>query len=155
MKLNGIIIFLLFLTSTIQAQTDDEKMLKNIFDYALEHGQSYEMLDYLSNEIGGRLSGSPEAAAAVEWSRQTMTAYGFDTVYLQEVMVPHWVRGKQETVKIASSGKFGPELLDACALGNSVGTNEEGVLAEVVEVMDFDELKKLGKKKVEGKIVFF
>jgi hypothetical protein len=42
-----------------------------------------------------------------------------------------------------------------CALGGSVGTGPAGLVAEVVEVRDFKELQGLGKKGVEGKIVFF
>lgn len=67
------------------AQNDDEKMIRKIFDEALEKGDSYEMLHYLTKKIGGRLSGSPQAAAAVEWSRQQMLSYGFDNVYLQHI----------------------------------------------------------------------
>src|SRR5688572_1742771 len=72
----------------------DELQIKRIFDQELTHGTSYENLRYLTNKIGHRLSGSPTAAAAVEWSRQVMMAYA-DTVWLQPVMVPHWVRGKK------------------------------------------------------------
>ncbi|UII21911.1 M28 family peptidase [Fulvivirga ligni] len=151
---NFVLILALLGIGSANAQ-DDKEMLKSIFDETLQHGEAYQKLDYLSNEIGGRLSGSPEAAAAVEWSKQTMKAYGFDTVFLQEVMVPHWVRGKKEIVKVTGSDIFGPMELKTCALGNSVGTGDQGVLASVVEVKDFDELKKLGKSGVAGKIVFF
>lgn len=133
----------------------DEDMLKSIFNETLTNGHSYQMLDYLSNEIGGRLSGSPEAAAAVEWSRQKMISLGFDTVFLQEVMVPHWVRGKQEVVKVVNSRRLGTFNLAACALGNSVGTGDLGLVAKIIEVDGIESLKKLGKKNVEGKIVFF
>lgn len=133
----------------------DEAMLKKIFDEALTNGQSYQMLDYLSNEIGGRLSGSPEAAAAVEWSRQEMVRLGFDTVFLQEVMVPHWVRGKKEITRIINSGRLGTVELATCALGNSVGTGDKGVLANVVEVDGIESLNKLESKSVKGKIIFF
>ncbi|GAA0891563.1 M28 family peptidase [Fulvivirga kasyanovii] len=130
-------------------------MLKSIFNETLTNGRSYEMLDYLSNEIGGRLSGSPEAAAAVEWSRQEMMSLGFDTVFLQEVMVPHWVRGEKEVVKVINSDRLGTFDLTACALGNSVGTGDLGVVAKIIEVDGIESLRKLGRKNVEGKIVFF
>lgn len=151
--LTGLLLALLPAYSFCQSQ--DEGMLKAIFNEALVNGQSYEMLDYLSNQIGGRLSGSPEAAAAVEWSRQEMIRHGFDTVFLQEVMVPHWVRGKKEVTRIVNSKKTGTADLKICALGNSVGTGPAGILSSVVEVKDFEELKKIGTKQVEGKIVFF
>jgi len=131
-----------------------EEQIKEIYDAALMNGQSYEMLEFLSNSIGGRLSGSPEAAAAVEFTRQKMIEFGFDTVFLQPVMVPHWVRGKQEIGRIIS-GKSGSIDVNVCALGNSVGTGSAGVSSTIIEVHDFEELEKLGKSKIEGNIVFF
>lgn len=138
-----------------EAQSTDEQFIRLIYDEALAKGQSYEMLEHLCTKIGPRLSGSPGAAAAVEWSRQVMQAYGFDSVWLQPVLVPHWVRGKKEIGRIVNSKKLGSEAVNICALGGSVGTGAGGVLANVVEVKTWDELKLLGEKGVKGKIVFF
>ncbi|MEM1137857.1 MAG: M20/M25/M40 family metallo-hydrolase, partial [Bacteroidota bacterium] len=148
------ILFFFYQPLSIIAQ-DDEATIKKIFDEVLSNDFCYENLRYLTNEIGGRLSGSPQAASAVEWAKQVMEAYAFDTVFLQEVMVPHWVRGEKEIGRIVDSKKMGSLPVSICALGNSVGTGASGVLANVVEVKDFDELKALGKSNVEGKIVFF
>jgi hypothetical protein len=109
----------------------------------------------MSKKIGARLSGSPEAAAAVEYTRQIMDTLGLDRVYLQEVMVPHWVRGEKEFATIVNSKKLGTRQVNVCALGNSVGTGPAGVSGGIVEVKSFEELAKLGKKAVSGKIVFF
>jgi len=87
------IFFSLMISLTGFSQTADETTIKQIFDQALRQGQSYKMLHDLSVNIGPRLSGSPGAAAAVEWSRHVMEDYGFDSVWLQPVMVPHWIRG--------------------------------------------------------------
>ncbi len=130
-------------------------MIRAIYDEALVNGQSYSMLEYLCLNIGHRLSGSPSAAAAVEWTRQKMESYGFDTVYLQPVMVPHWVRGKKEIVRVTNSPSLGNLELHSIAIGNSVGTGPGGVHAEIVEVKDFDELNALGENGVKDKIVFF
>lgn len=130
-------------------------MVRAIFDEALERGESYEMLHYLTKNIGGRLAGSPQAAAAVEWTRQKMMALGFDTVYLQPVMVPHWVRGEKEVGRIVNSKKIGSMEVKVTSLGNAVGTGPGGTVAEVVEVKDFQELAALGEEGVKGKIVFF
>jgi hypothetical protein len=146
---------LLFTNLILKAQSTDEQFIRKIYDEALGKGQSYEMLEHLCTKIGPRLSGSPGAAAAVEWSRQVMHAYGFDSVWLQPVMVPHWVRGKKEIGRIVNSKKLGSEAVNICALGGSVGTGASGVLANVVEVKTWDELKQLGEKGVKGKIVFF
>ncbi|OEK06546.1 M28 family peptidase [Roseivirga misakiensis] len=153
---NLIILLALLFSSTLSAQqAQDAAQIRKIFDEALEKGESYEMLRYLTKNIGGRLSGSPQAAAAVEWSRQQMIAYGFDTVFLQPVMVPHWVRGKKEIARVVNSKKLGTVPMDVVALGNSVGTGPKGVVGEIIEVQDFQELAKLGRAKIEGKIVFF
>ena len=147
---------LLFLTFFIPlfSTAQHEEQIKKIYDEALTRGRVYEDLRVLCKEIGNRLSGSPEVAAAVEYTKQLMESYGFDTVYLQPVMVPHWVRGKKEIVRAINSDKHGTFEMNALALGNSVGTGPEGVLAEVIEVSGIAEVNKLGKK-VEGKIVFY
>jgi hypothetical protein len=147
------ILTMLLLVQFVTAQSDEE-MLKKIYTKALVEGKSYEMLEFLSTEIGHRLSGSPQAAAAVEWTRQVMKSYGFDTVFLQPVMVPHWVRGNVEIGKIVES-KIGTKEVNICALGNSIGTGAGGIRAGVIEVKDFSELETLGTKNIEGKIVFF
>ncbi len=145
---------LIFLLLPVLSFGQHKETIKKIYDEALTSGHAYDNLRYLCKEIGNRLSGSPQAAAAVEYTRQLMESYGFDTVYLQPVMVPHWVRGKKEVVRITNSAKHGTFDLNALALGNSVGTGPDGVLAEVVEVSGLDEVNELGKK-VEGKIVFY
>lgn len=148
---------LLFLAAFITsvAQSGDEFTIRKIYDKALAEGQSYQMLDYLSNKIGARLSGSPGAAAAVEWSRHVMENYGFDSVWLQPVMVPHWVRGQKEIGRVINSKKMGTVDLSVCALGGSVGTSPEGLSASIVEVKNFEELASLGTNQVKGKFVFF
>lgn len=137
------------------AQTADEITIKTIYDMALKNGQSYEMLEQLSKEVGARLSGSPGAAAAVEWSYHEMKKFEFDSVWVQPLMVPHWVRGTKEIGKIINSKKMGTLELNICALGGSVGTGPQGIIAKVIEVKSFEELAQLGIKNVEGKIVFF
>jgi len=147
-----LVLFLLSLTSF--SQSADEAAIKQIYDQALSHGKSYEMLYDLTTNIGARLSGSPGAAAAVEWSRHTMKGYDFDSVWLQSLMVPHWVRGQKEIGRIVSK-KVGTLPINVCALGGSIGTGHTGISAGVVEVKNFEELKLLGTKGVQGKIVFF
>lgn len=136
------------------SQTKDEAAIKQIFDESLSKGKSYEMLYDLCTNIGPRLSGSPGAAAAVEWSRHVMERLDFDSVWLQPVMVPHWVRGQKETGSIISR-KQGTIPVNVCALGGTIGTGPTGIAANIVEVKSFEELKALGTAGVKGKIVFF
>ncbi|WP_083937866.1 M20/M25/M40 family metallo-hydrolase [Hymenobacter aerophilus] len=139
-----------------QAQTPtrtDSVNIRRIYDEALARGQSYENLRYLTGQIGGRLSGSPQAAQAVQWGQTTMEKLGLDRVYLQEVMVPHWVRGKAEQASIRSAKGKGVNL-SVCALGGSVGTGGK-LRAGVVEVQSLAELAALPEAQVKGKFVFF
>ncbi len=111
------------------------------------------MAPRLTTQIGGRLSGSEGAAKAVAYTEKVMKDEAFDRVFLQPVMVPHWVRGKAETAYIESAKKQIP--VPIAALGGSIATPKEGIKAQVLEVQSFQELRKLGKEKVAGKIVFF
>lgn len=155
MKKTAILSLLFLISISLFSQEKDAAYIRKIYDEALERGESYEMLRYLTKNIGGRLSGSPKAAAAVEWSRQQMMEYGFDTVYLQPVMVPHWTRGEVEIGRIINSKKLGSIEIAVTSLGNAVGTGPGGTVAEVVEVQDFQQLAELGEENIKGKIVFF
>ncbi|MBI4945089.1 MAG: M20/M25/M40 family metallo-hydrolase [Bacteroidetes bacterium] len=145
--------FLVFDTDKGWTQTPDSVVIKKISDEIFVSGQLYKNEEYLCKKIGARLSGSANAEKAVQWTYNLMKSYGFDTVYLQEVMVPHWVRGEKEVGRVTST--IESASVDITALGGSIATSKEGLTAEVVEVKDFDELKKLGEKGVKGKIVFY
>ena len=131
-----------------------EQMVEAIFSEALTSYIAYENLRILCETTEGRIAGSPAAAAAVELTRQIMENMDIDTVYLQEMTVPNWKRGDQETGRIISS-KLGNRDISVIALGLSVGTGSLGVSAVVIEVMGLGELEELGREKIKGKIVFF
>jgi carboxypeptidase Q len=144
---------ILFISVLTFAQTDTET-IKKIYDTSLTDGQSYEWLNYLSNQIGGRLSGSLNAERAVEWTKEELENIGLDKVWLQPVMVPKWVRGAPEFAFIET--KPGETTnVNICALGGSVATPALGIKANVIEVHSLEELTTLGREKIEGKIVFF
>lgn len=137
-----------------QNAVQDSVMLRKIYTASLTEGKSYEWLDYLSNEIGGRLSGSVEAENAVKYTEAQLNELGLDKVWLQPVMVPKWTRGFKEYAYIETTNGEKKDT-DICALGGSVATPSLGIKAEVVEVKGLDELASLGKEKLAGKIVFF
>lgn len=145
-------LFLLLVSAVAIAQSDDEKMLRQIHDQALTNAKAYSWLDYLCNSIGPRLSGSANAEKAVLYTKSEMEKLGFDKVYLQEVIVPKWVRGRQEIGQIIDGKQKNDVAI--CALGGSVATPEKGITAQVVEVSSFEQLAQMGDK-VKGKIVFF
>ena len=70
-------------------------MIRKIYTEALSNPVAYHQLDYLCNQIGGRLCGSPQAEKAVQWAKHLLDGMGLDTVYLQPVMVTHWERGEK------------------------------------------------------------
>ncbi|NNF05173.1 MAG: M20/M25/M40 family metallo-hydrolase [Candidatus Eisenbacteria bacterium] len=112
---------------------------------------AYERLRDLCDNIGHRLSGSPELEEAIEWAIAGMKRDGLDNVHKEEVMVPHWVRGK-ESAQILSPRSAPLHIL---GLGNSTATPRGGIEAEVFAVSNYAELEAAGRSKVEGKIVLF
>ncbi len=136
-----------------QAQMLDTLTVKKIFNEALTSGQAYPNLRYLCKTIGPRLSGSANAQKAVEWGQALMTKYGFDTVYLQPVMVPHWVRGRAEKAYMVIDGKRFE--VPVAALGGSIATPEKGIQAGIIEVKSLDDVKKLKPEEIKGKIIFY
>lgn len=148
------ILFFSLLLSSASGLDNDSSVIRKMYTQALSNPVAYRNLDYLCNKIGGRLCGSPQAAQAVQWAKKVLEGMDLDTVYLQPVMVTHWERGAKEVAKVVS-GKAGTHFLHVCAIGGSVATPPKGITSEVVEVKNFDQLKTLGRKNLEGKIVFF
>ena len=148
-------IFVIAFYFSVSAQNKDSLMLRKIYDHYLTKSNCYSNLEYLTTKIGGRLSGSPQAAQAVEWAKKAMYAAGADTVILQPCMVPHWVRGQEEQCSFNSAKLKSETTLKCTALGSSVGTGPKGINAEVIEVQSFEDLEKLGEKSIKGKIVFY
>ncbi|MBU2973845.1 MULTISPECIES: M20/M25/M40 family metallo-hydrolase [Zobellia] len=144
----------LILSTYGYAQNDDEKQIKKIYDQALTKGKAYDWLNYLSNQIGGRLSGSVQAQLAVDYTKAQLDSLGLDRVWLQPVKVPKWVRGTPEFAYFETSPGLSTNV-SICALGGSVATPLGGLKAGVVEVQGIEDLEKLGKSKIEGKIVFY
>lgn len=147
---------MLFGSLSLNAQKEEvvSNQIKEIYSEALNHGKSYDWLNHLSNQIGGRLSGSLNAERAIKWAKEELEALPLDSVWLQTVMVPKWVRGTFEYANIESSP--GNTInVNICALGGSIATPSVGIRANVIEVKQIDELAKLGKDKIKGKIVFF
>ncbi len=137
-----------------QNVNDDLIFIDKIYDEALSNGNSYEWLDYLSNQIGGRLSGSINYDRSVKWGKEELEMIEIDSVWLQPVMIPKWVRGAPEYAHIESS-PGNTISVPIAALGGSISTPSIGISANVIEVKSFEELKKIGMDSIKGKIVFY
>lgn len=142
-------------TPTLYSEQTLNDMLR-LQQAALGSGYAYDQVAALSYNIGPRLSGSVQAQKAVEYVADQMRKLGLE-VRLQKVMVPHWVRGVETGELTAFPGMASgtTQKVVLTALGGSVVTPADGLTAEVVVVNDFDELNRLGREKVKGKIVLF
>lgn len=131
---------------------NDSVFIRKIYDEALSNGQSYENLRSLCKDVGNRLSGSTGAKMAVGWAKHLLESYDFDTVYLQDIMVPHWERGTAEKAWVKSDdGKI--TRINILALGGSIGTDGT-IEGQIVEFKTLNALKNASRSQVEGKIVF-
>ena len=146
--------FILFFNASLSQDSIHEGQIREIYDYALNNAKSYEWLDFLCNQIGGRMAGTLNAERAVRWGKNELNKLDLDRVYLQNVMVPKWVRGSFEYASIITAPGMSINV-PVCALGGSIPTPSYGLRAQVVEVKSFHELESLGKEKIKGKFVFF
>ncbi|MGD1022298.1 MAG: M20/M25/M40 family metallo-hydrolase [Candidatus Sulfotelmatobacter sp.] len=123
---------------------------------ALNDDYAYHQLSHLTENIGPRPSGSPQAHAAAEYVAAELRQLGLD-VRLQPVTVPHWVRGAESAALIEYPGMVPgtTQKIVLTALGGSSSTPADGLVADVVTVSTFEELQALGRDKVAGKIVLF
>ena len=127
-----------------------------IRDAAITDDYAMMQLRHLTNNIGPRLSGSTQAAKAVEYVADQMRALGA-TVTLEKTMVPHWVRGIETGSLVDWTGMATgtQQKIVLTALGGSVATPAPGITAPVVVVSSFDEFRVLPPGSVKGKIVLF
>ncbi len=162
---------LFFFLARASAQTAvDSALIRRLADTILTDGKAYGNLKVLTKTVGARLSGSAGFYKAETWGQAALKDAQAEKVWMQECMVPHWVRGGKDSAsftgladgKTVVKGDTGAtftkvmfmDRLDILALGNSVGTGPAGVRAPVVLIHDFDELERR-KNEIKGKIVFY
>ncbi len=133
-----------------QDTLSDASALKKLYTTALTENKGYEWLRQLTN-LGGRLTGSPQATDAVLYFKNKADSLGFKT-QLQEVTVPQWVRGPKEVAHYTYGDKT--YYMRCTALGGSIGTPAKGITAPIVEIKSFEELDAM-KDELKGKIAFF
>jgi hypothetical protein len=145
-------VFLITFSALAQHYKKDSAIMKQISNHILSNAQCYEDLRFLSKRIGHRLSGSPQAEKAVYWGKEVMEKIGCDRVFLQEVMVPHWIRGEEKGAVVVKGKQTGMRIM---SLGNAVGTGDQGIQAALLKIDHIDELKRLRPEDIKGKIVFY
>jgi hypothetical protein len=138
--------------------TEDSVLIRHLADTILTDGKTYNDLKFLTKGVGARLSGSAGYYKAEQWGQKALEDAKAEKVWLQECMVPHWVRGGKDSAAFNWGGSYSNKnihgQLDILALGNSVGTGRTGITAPVVLIHDFAELNRR-KDSLKGKIVFY
>ena len=130
--------------------------LQAVRDAALTSDYAWHQLEHLTENIGPRPAGSPQAQAAAEYVAAEMRKVGLE-VHLEPAQVSHWIRGEEKAQLVEYPGQA-PETTQRTVLttlSGSSATSAEGITADVVVVHNFDELSALGREKVAGKIVLF
>ena len=139
-----LLLFLLPFSNYAQNNTDDSVFIHKMAVNILSSDASYNNLYYLTKNIGGRLSGSPQMYKAEQWGEQALKEAGADNIILQECMVPHWIRGGKDEAWIIYKDENGNRqkyTMNILALGNSVGTGPEGLHYPMIRVNNFNELE--------------
>jgi carboxypeptidase Q len=140
------------------ARTDEagvaeyQATVEQILASSLSEGQAYDLLSELCRVAPRRLSGSPGASAATTWAKETLRELGFENIRLEDVTVPHWVRGDVGEVRFAEPPELSGDHVPMLALGGSIGTPDEGLTAEVILADGLDAVAELGEQ-ARGKIV--
>jgi carboxypeptidase Q len=111
---------------------------------------AWDRLAELGDTFGHRLSGSENLELAIGWIAEQMKKDGLESVRLDPVRVPVWVRGT-ESAEITLPGRHPLAML---GLGNSVGTPPDGVEADLLVVKSFQELDAAAAR-AKGRIVLF
>jgi carboxypeptidase Q len=130
--------------------------MERLRDAALRDPYALNQLRHLTDNIGPRISGSPQAGQAVEYVAAEMRALGAE-VTLEKAKVPHWVRGVETAEVVAWQGQTPgtTQKVVLTALGGSVATPADGLTAEVVVVDDWKQFSALPAGAVKGKILLF
>lgn len=147
-----LLIIVFFQPVHAQSVIEDEhkENARSLIKSAMESDLAWERLTYMADTFGPRFNGSENLENSLDWIIETMKNDGFDNVWEQPVMVPHWVRGEESATLISPREQDLPML----SLGGSIATPEDGITASVIVVKSFEELEKV-KDQVEGKIVLF
>ena len=95
---------------------DDARILSEVRD----HSEAAENLEYISDRIGPRLTGSPQLKQANEWTADVLRKYGLVNVHLEPWTIAHsWTRGTASARIIAPT----EHPLTIASAGWAPGTN--------------------------------
>ncbi|XP_062395588.1 carboxypeptidase Q-like [Sardina pilchardus] len=118
--------------------------------YGKAQNRSYDRLSAFTDTVGNRISGSQNLELAIKYMYNALVQDGLENVHLEQVKIPHWVRGKESAVMVLPRN----HTMAILGLGSSVGTPSQGIEAEVLVVGSFEELRRRAGD-AKGKIVVY
>src|SRR5712664_2604838 len=130
--------------------------LTAIRDAGLSDDYAYRQVAHITENIGPRPVGSPQAQAAIEYVAGELRQLGLE-VRLERVQARRWIRGAEaaELVQYPGQAPGTTQKIVLTALGGNHPTPPQGITAEVIVANSFADLDRLGREKVGGKIVLF
>lgn len=130
--------------------------LTAIRDAGLSDDYAYRQVAHLTENIGPRPVGSPQAQTAIEYVAGELRKLGLD-VRLEPVQARRWTRGAEsaELVEYPGQAPGSTQKIVLTALGGNHPTPPQGITADVVVANSFADLDPLARENVAGKIVLF
>ncbi len=125
--------------------------LVKIAGEGLVESHTFEYLTQLSDDVGARVTGSPQSQKAVDWSLAKMRAIGLENVHAEKFQIWRgWTRGTRERRMTEPIQR----KLNVDAMGWTGSTAPAGAEGEVVtaNVFDLDNEMK-NPARFSGKIV--
>jgi Zn-dependent M28 family amino/carboxypeptidase len=99
---------MLCLAATPNAETDDAA---RIIQAALQPSPLESNLRHLTDEVGGRIPGTPAMQRAIDWGVQMFKAAGADSVHTEPFTIPHsWAEGATEMTVSATGTALDSKL---------------------------------------------
>src|SRR5207237_6243983 len=135
----------------VQPTPDANDPVQRIRDEGLNRSQVMQTLNYLTNVIGPRLTGSPNMRRANEWTRDKLTEWGLANAHL-EAWGPF---GRGWTLRRFSAEVVEPQAIPLFAYPKAWSPSTAGPLAAEVVYMNASNEQELEKYKgtLRGKIV--
>lgn len=134
------------------SDADLDRKLATIAGEAMMDGKPYQYLEELSDDVGGRVTGSPQAAQAIAWGAEKMKSIGLENVHTES-----WQLSRGWTRISASAEMLAPahHRMTVDSLGWVGSTAEGGVEADIVTVNMYrlaDEMKN-NSANWSGKVI--
>jgi hypothetical protein len=109
--------------------------LAQVVGQALLHSQANQNLEELTDTIGERLTGTPNAQRAVQWALERMRAMGLTNVHKEDYTVAHgWQRGVADVELLTGTR----QKLHAVSMGWTGSTAPGGADGELLAVNAYE-----------------